>query len=465
MYTFQDFENAQDKVSFCSELISYYKTTREYRIAVDADLYDRQLNSTINDYVNLLFTASGAKMQNIIASNNKIASNFYRRLNTQRNMYSLGNGVTFKNASIKDKLGKDFDTRLKKAGYYSLKHGVSYMYWLKDHVSIFKATEFVPLFDEYTGDLRAGVRFYQIDVDRPISATLYEEDGYTEMQSDSKGNNLKALAPKRGYIQHVVITPAEGEKIIGEENYPSLPIVPLYASELKQSTLVGMKQAIDSYDLIRSGFANDISDCSEIYWIVKNAGGMSDKDLDKLRIRMLRTHFGVLDTDDKTEIEPHTQDIPFQARTAFLEQIKSDIYSNFGALDVQNISASAVTATQINAAYQPLDENADDYEYQIIDCIHKLLSVAGLPIDTPIFKRNRIANISEEIQNVIMEAPYLDDETLLKKLPNITDDEVNTILDNKTRDEANRYETEEDTTEDDNSEETKDDTEKTSTGE
>ena len=46
---------------------------------------------------------------------------------------------------------------------------------------------------------------------------------------------------------------------------------------------------MDAYDLIKSGFANTVQDCAEIYWIVENAGGMNDKDLQQLRDRLLLT--------------------------------------------------------------------------------------------------------------------------------------------------------------------------------
>lgn len=441
MYTYQDFEQIaeKDKPEFCLELINNYKTQTDYQIARDADMYDHQHNTTIENYVKTLFSSTGTKIIDTIATNNKISSNFFRRLNVQRNTYSLGNGVTFNDQATKEKLGKQFDTMLKKAGYFALIHGVSYVYWNFDHINVFKCTEFVPLFDSYTGALRAGVRFWQLGITKPIVATLYEVDGYTKMQTDDKGSNMKIVADKQAYIEHVAQSVADGEQVVGTDNYTELPIVTLYGSDLKQSTLVGMKESIDNYDLIRSGFANDISDCTQIYWVIKNAGGMNDKDLDKLRTRLKLTHVLSVDTGDGTDIEPQTQEIPYNARNSFLDRIKTDLYADFGALNVSNISASAVTATQINAAYQPLDENADDYEYQIIECVQNILRIAGLPEETPIFKRNRIANQNEEIQNVILEAPYLDSETILKKLPNISDDEVQQILVAKDAEEVNRY--------------------------
>ena len=47
------------------------------------------------------------------------------------------------------------------------------------------------------------------------------------------------------------------------------------------STLVGMRATIDAYDLTKSGFANDLEDCAQIYWSVENYGGMQDDDLRK----------------------------------------------------------------------------------------------------------------------------------------------------------------------------------------
>lgn len=77
--------------------------------------------------------------------------------------------------------------------------------------------------------------------------------------------------------------------------------------------------------------------------------------------------------------------------------------------------------------YQPMDEQADDFEYQIIECVQAILRLIGIE-DTPIFKRNRITNQLEQVQLVMMEAEYLDSETLLRKLPNITPDEIPEIM-------------------------------------
>jgi hypothetical protein len=186
-----------------------------------------------------------------------------------------------------------------------------------------------------------------------------------------------------------------------------------------------MKELIDSFDLIRSGFANDLTDCAQIYWILENCSGMSDADLARFRDRLKINHIAVADTEN-SRVTPYTQDVPYSARKEYLDEIRSGIYEDFGGLDVHAVDAAS-TNDHLEAAYQPLDEEADDFEYQIIEFIQQILLLVGV-VDTPIFKRNRISNQKETVEMVMMEADYLDDETVLRKLPNITVDEVSNIL-------------------------------------
>lgn len=437
MYTYQDFVTDGAAEIAVAKAISVHKVCPDYQIAQSANEYDKQRNETILNYVKMIMSLSGRPLVDFSAANNKITSNFFRRLNTQRNTYSLGNGVTFSEDTIKDKLGPKFDTDLKRAGYLALIHGVSFGFWNVDRLHVFPYTEFAPLWDEDTGALMAGVRYWQLTPEKPLFAVLYEIDGYTKLRGESGTSDLKILASKTAYKQKVAYTPADGSAVVGGENYSSLPIVPLWGSELHQSTLVGMRTAIDSFDLIRSGFANDLTDCAQIYWIVSNCGGMDDNDLARLRDRLKLAHIAAVPSDDGAEIKSYAQEIPYSARTEYLKQIRSGIYEDFGGLDVHTVAAGA-TNDHIDAAYQPLDENADDFEYQVIEFVQGILALQGIE-DTPIFKRNRISNELERTQMVLSAASYLDDETVLNKLPFITPDEIKTILQAKDAAEQERF--------------------------
>lgn len=442
MLTYQDFVEAGDanREGFVLEAIERHESGEAYRMARMADAYDRQQNTTINKYVQKMFDLTGSKLVDFTASNNKIASNFFHRLNTQRTMYSLGQGVSFidvdevgEEDTTKEKLGKHFDHDLRTLAYYALIHGVCFGFWNLNRMFVFPLTEFCPLWDEYDGTLKAGIRFWRIDQSRPMQVVLYEADGYTRYQSRQDANGvtnerLEAVEEKRPYIEKTSYTPADGiEQVIGGENYSALPVVPMWGSKLHQSTLVGMRQAIDSYDLIRSGFANDLTDCAQIYWLVSNAGGMGDADLQKFLDRLKINHVALVDSDDGGNAQAYTQEIPYAARKEYLQMIRDGIYEDFGALDVHTVAAGA-TNDHIDAAYQPMDEEASDFEYQVSEFIQQLLGLMGVE-DAPVFKRTRISNQKEQVDMVMSEAQWLDRETVLRKLPNIAPGEVQAIMD------------------------------------
>ena len=440
MLTYQDFVEAGEacREGFVLEAIERHKSSKAYRTARMADAYDRQENTTINAYVQKVFDITGSRLVDFTASNNKVASNFFHRLNTQRTMYSLGQGVSFIDAgeaggedTTKERLGRHFDHDLRTLAYYALIHGVCFGFWNLDRMFVFPLTEFVPLWDEYDGMLKAGIRFWRIDQSRPMQAVLYEADGYTRYQgrqgaAGAAGERLGAVGEKRPYIEKTSYTPADGiEQVIGGENYSALPVVPMWGSRLHRSTLVGMRQAIDSYDLIRSGFANDLTDCAQIYWLVSNAGGMGDKDLQKFLDRLKINHVALVDSDDGGNAQAYTQEVPYAAREKYLQMIRDGIYEDFGALDVHAVAAGA-TNDHIDAAYQPMDEEASDFEYQVSEFVQQLLALMGID-DAPVFKRTRISNQKEQVDMVMSEAQYLDHETILRKLPNISPGEVPAI--------------------------------------
>lgn len=436
MLTFQDFEKAPDKTEFVRAAIMSHKASAKYKMAILADKYDAQRNETIYNVVRTVFSLSGVQVEDFTASNSKIASNFFNRLNTQRCMYSLGNGVSFVDPwetrrgepdRTKEMLGRHFDHVLREAGYHALIHGESYMFWNMDRVYEFKLTEFVALDDENDGSMRAGIRFWQIDENKPLNAVLYEKDGYTRY--GMVDGVFRETGEKRAYIMRYKYTDAGDVVSIEEENYPQLPIVRMYGSRLRQSTLVGMREAIDAYDLINSGFANDIRDCAQMYWIVENYGGMDENDLREFLDRIKINHIANIDSSAGGRVTPYTQDVPVNGRKVFLDDIRNRIYEDFGALDVHTIAASA-TNDHIDAAYQPLDENAADFEHWVSDAIIQLLELQGIE-DVPIFRRNRISNQREQVEMLVQEAAWLDESTILRKLPNLTPDEAQAVIEGR----------------------------------
>lgn len=406
------------RIDFVRTTIEDHKRSDLYKMAVTADKYDRRQNETIMDYQKLLYTISGQVVPDNYSANYKLCSAFFQRLVIQQNQFLLGNGVNWNNDDTEEKMGKDFDVRLQELGHDALVDGVAFGFWNLDHMEVFRVLEFVPLYDEEDGALKAGIRFWQIDPLKPLRATLYELDGYTEYVW--RAGSAEVLMPKRRYVLRVRRSPVDGEEIYDGMNYPSFPIVPLWGNQHRQSELVGIREQIDAYDLIKSGFANDIDDASLIYWTISNAGGMDDVDLVKFVEHMKTVKAAVID-DDGARAEAHTLEIPYNSREALLDRLRIDIYEDFMGLDIRNIAGGAVTATQIKAAYEPLNSKTDLYEYQVIDFLQGLLEIAGID-DDPSFTRSMIINVEENVQIILQAASYLPDEYVTQKILDLLGD-------------------------------------------
>lgn len=426
MQTYQDYlaveDNDKARIDFVSSVINSYRLSDFYETAEVAEEYAAHRNKTIKDYQKFLFDVTGAVVPDNYGANYKLASNFFDRFITQEVQFLLGNGVTWLRDSTAQKLGDDFDKVLQTAAKHSLVGGVCYGFYNYDHVEVFKAVEFAPLYDETNGALRAGVRFWRIDSTKPLRATLYDEEGYIdfiwkdgvgELMTDENGT----VIGKKPYVEVTVGSEADrrdGTEIYFGENYPAFPIVPLWGNPHHQSEIVGIREQIDCYDLIKSGYANTIDEASFVYWAIQNAGGMDDQDLTKF-VDHIRTVHAAIVEDDLARAEPHTIEAPHEGRDSLLDRLRKDLYDDYMALDTKDLASGAVTATQIEAAYEPMNSKADQFEFCVTDFIDGLLEVLGIE-DKPTYTRSYIVNKREEMESVLQASQYLSQDYVTRKI-------------------------------------------------
>lgn len=434
--TYQDYleqTTEENKADFVYSTIRKYKQSDVYKTAVDGDNYANGRNTLIEQYQKVLYTVTGKAVPDTISANYKLKTGFFKRFVRQRAAYLLSNGVRFENESTKEKFGNNFDHELYFNGYDALAQGVVYGFYNLDHVEFYTAKEFVPLFDEETGELRGGIRFWQIADARPIRAMLFDDNGVVDyiQRAGEKPKIIKQSAYKN--VERT--SDADGVSIKDGGSYGGFPIVPWWANRAKQSELVGIKEQIDCYDLIKSGFANDMDEANQILWILHNLGGMDDDiSLAKFVERIKTVKAAVVDSDQ--QIESRTVEPPFQARQSYLLMLRKDLYEDAMALDTQEIAAGNVTATQITAAYEALSQAADDFEAQTIQFILGLLKVMGVQ-DYPKFDRSQVSNAPETTQMILSAAGVLDNDTIIDKLPFLTPEEKENAKERLTAEQMN----------------------------
>lgn len=432
MRTYQDLLKAgssdRERGEFCKEAVDKFKLEPSYKEAEAGEAYYNKHNVTIENFKKFITTMSGRKVEDTFSANYKLKSLVFRRFITQITQYMLANGIKFKDQMNKEKLGKDFEFKVLQATKKAMTQGQSFGFWNLDHIEVFGYCEtasqpgFCPLYCEETGKLMAGIRFWNrtIGDKKTFRCTLYEADGYTEFTKVGS-EPIVITAAKRGYIRTVVATLAEGVQLETFSNYGPLPIVPMYANDTHESELVGIRESIDCYDYIKSGFANDIDDTPGIYWAIKNAGGMDNADLAEFVQRMAILKAGVLE--DGVDVEAHTLEVPVEARKTLLETLRADLYEDFQMLDVKTLTASAKTTQEIQAAYQAQDNKCSELEYFLYDFLDGIFALAGID-DEVTFTYNKIINVTEQTNMVLNAANYLSDEMVIKHLPFLTPEEI-----------------------------------------
>ena len=429
MLTYEDLQkkiSEEERQSFIISVINEHQSSDEYKIAADAELYFRHQNPTINRVQKFIRDLNGQMHIDDVSPNNHISSDFYNFFIMQTVQYVLANGVTFENSETKEKLGgSQFDNMVQLALRNACNAGVSYALFLDGKIQeVFKFAggttdpDFAPLLSEQDGTVKGGVRYWQIDSNKPKHITLFEETQYTEYIVDSN-NEWEITTPTRPYRQMVrreTSLPNSPETLVNANQNNLCPIVPLYYIN-RQSALVGNKNTIDAYDQTLSELINGTQD-DFVYWIFQNCAGMDEIDAQQALTRLRENHFGWADTvGEGSSIDFRTVQSPYEPKIAALNQLEDRLYVDFKAFNPQTVGGGQRTATEIQSAYQRLDSKADEVEDLLIAFIRQILRVAGLDENEPFhFTRSRMINASEEINSVLASAQFLGDEATTRKV-------------------------------------------------
>lgn len=426
--------------------IQHYKASADFRNALTANNYFRAEGTEVSNKTILKAkkieykdasgrTRTRSGTEDVVG--NRICSGMFFKLVVQQNQYLLANGVTMKDEKVKEKLGKAFDKTLESMGEKALKHGVCWGFWNVDHLEIIEAARdgfsgFVALLDEMTSTPMVGIQFWQIAAERPMYVRVFEPDGVA-MYRIAK-DKLAEVQPKRPYKINTV-TDALGSIVTGEENWGRLPIVPLWASEEKRSELTNaIKSKIDVFDRILSDFADNLDRANDVYWVLNNFGGTIDEIAELLeQINRVKAVANMSDgTGTQSTAEPHTIEVPYAARREALQLLRKEIYQDYMALDMDELTGGSLTNVAIEAAMLNLNLKADRYEWQCFQFVQELLSLQGIDTEDIKFKRQTLVNQGEVVADIAAMRQDIDLETALKINPYITSqEEIERIMANK----------------------------------
>lgn len=440
--TYQDWLAAADRDRLLLTAIDRYKSSRDFRQALEAGDYFRGCNSAVARKTILRARkietrdASGRKRirtgtEDVVG--NRIGSGFLFRFITQQNQFLLANGCILRDGETKAHLGADFDHQLAALGERALIHGVSWGFWNADHLEVLEAARdsrsgFFALMDEMTDEAMLGIQFWQITPDKPMYVRLFEMDGVSVFRVEK--SLLIPAMPKRPYIV-TLRSDALGDEVISTGNYQRLPVIPLYANTERHSELTpAIKAKIDAYDNILSDFADNLDRANDVYWVLNNFGGTTDDIAQMLEeIQRIKAVANLSDgSGSSSTAEPHTIEVPYAARQTALDILERALYQDYMALNIDALTGGSLTNVAIRAATANLNLKADRYEWQVFRFVQQLLSLLGITTEEIRFQRQCIANESEMVSDIAAMRPDIDRRTALKLNPYIQPEEIEALL-------------------------------------
>ena len=442
--TYQDLISSHDLPAALSDAVRRYRASEAFRRALDAEAYFRGEGTAVSRKTVLRVRKlelkdpngrrrSTASLQDVVG--NRVSSMFLHRFVTQQVQYLLGNGCTLEDAALKRSLGTGFDHTLARAGEAALLHGVCWLFWNEDHCEPLPAVKgpysgFCPIFDELDSRLRCGIQFWQLGPRRPRYLRFFEEDGVSLWREGKDGPEL--LRAKEPYVRTVTRHYGGGVVPSSEEDAApgALPIVPFWGNPEHRSELTdAIRSKIDAYDRILSDFADNLDRANDVYWVLNNFGGTAEDVAETLEtIHRLKAVAAMTDgSGQSATAEPRTIEVPYAAREAALKLLHRNLYEDYMALDMDELTGGSLTNVAIRTAAAALDLKADRFEWQAFACVQGLLRLRGHDTDAIRFQRQDIGNASETVADIAVMRQDIDRVTALKLNPYIQTEEVERI--------------------------------------
>lgn len=416
-----------ERINFIKNAISAHESSEMFRTGKIAGEFYRNKDSELENQKNYVYDSDGKAIEDTVSPNHKLTGNLFYLFTTQLVAFLLGNGVSFDNPKIKEKLGgSQFDYKLQRVLSYAACDGESYGY--VDNTGITpmcfacklegKEPYCIPLYDEDDGELRAAIRYWRLTSETPLRVTLYEADGYTEYketidEQDNPTGIITVMKKKSDYKGKQIKSDLEGVYREDGKNPGKLPVVPMGFIG-GQSSIEGNIGLLHAYNVILSDMANGV-DINTIFWKVKGADGMDKRDDNALLYDIFKTH--VIHTPEGVEVDKDEVSMRSAEYQSVLAVIEAVLYDKFQAVRTQSISAAAKTTVEIKAAYENLNLKCDEVEKYVSDFIRGCLIVIGEDPEEPFhFKRPNNINQSEFVNLILAALPVIGEDTALKQI-------------------------------------------------
>lgn len=399
------------------KLVNGWLSSQEYKDMLDGKRYYICKNDILKR--KFYYFKINEQVEDIYRSNIKVANDFLKIIIDQKVSYCLSKDVIIDN--ILD-LPFDINDEIDYVAEDASQKNVGWCYvWIDPIDGTFKqkqvdAENLIPIYDNTIEEkLTAILRFYIVDKDKYVeywdaqNKTLYIEDGpkYVEISTEAHFND--------------------------GSGWGKVPFVRLRNNKYGMNDLSNIKSLIDAYDWTISDFANNFIDFQElIYKLVDYAESLRDEQSLAELIDFLKK-YKIISVGEKGDFEVVTTEVPYEARSQFLEILRKNIFMMSHSVDTEKLSGGDLTNVTIKAYFQNLDQKCNKFlkecKRYVLDMLYfsnRYKEINNMPTDdlTKVnvkFNKSLIINEVEVIETLITMGLTLSKETLVKLCPWVDD--------------------------------------------
>lgn len=375
-------------------------------------------------------------------ADNRVPHNFHGLLVNQKASYMFTYPPTFDvgddniNELIANTLGDDFPLECLNLCVDASNCSRAWLHvWIDGEDNTFKYStvdpkEVIPI---YSGDLKKSL----LSVVRTYTLTS-EEDGleydifeYWDKEScttfrKEHGKGIDNLSNYNNFVEFDINTLEEvNSSNTFEHNFGVVPFIEFPNNNIGTDDLKNIKQLIDIYDKVFSGYVNDLEDIQEIIFVLTNYGGTDLKEflhgLKKYKTVDMQNSGG----DDKSGLSTLSIDIPVEAREKLLDRTRKLIFELGQGVDPNPENFGNSSGVALEYLYSLLELKSGFTEVQFKPAFNKLIRLicgnlkVGRIVQT--WTRNKIRNDKETSEIAKMSQGVISTKTLLKNHPWVDD--------------------------------------------
>lgn len=284
-------------------------------------------------------------------ADNRVPSNFHKLLVNQKASYIFAAPPLFDvgddgdNEIIKDTLGDSFRKKCKTLCVQASNCSVAWLHYWKNEKNEFKyavidARQIIPVWTKnLERELMAVLRMYQ-DIDEESGDECIVYEIWTDKECSAFKRKIDAdyemIQTYEKYVTIDVDTGISENTNIYTHDFGEVPFIFFNNNDEMQNDLEDIKELIDSYDKVFSGFVNDLEDIQELIFILTNYGGENGDDALEILKEMKHKKLIQIDSDgpdDKSGVSTLSIEIPVEARKEMLTITRKSIFEQGMGID------------------------------------------------------------------------------------------------------------------------------------